>query len=193
MNYCSHCGEKVILKIPPEDNRPRYVCSSCDFIHYQNPKVVTGCIPVWDGRVLLCKRSIEPRNGYWTLPAGFMETGETSVEAAIRETLEEANARVEVQELYAVFNLPHVDQVYMMFRSSLLDLDFFPGDESELVELYREDQIPWEKIAFTTIRQTLKFFFDDQRSGEFRLHTGDITKLDGKYSFRSGPSEPVVN
>ncbi|MEE8320845.1 MAG: NUDIX hydrolase, partial [Gammaproteobacteria bacterium] len=92
MNYCSHCGEKVILKIPPEDNRPRYVCSSCDFIHYQNPKVVTGCIPVWDGRVLLCKRSIEPRNGYWTLPAGFMETGETSVEAAIRETLEEANA-----------------------------------------------------------------------------------------------------
>jgi len=191
MNYCSHCGEKVILKIPPEDNRPRFICTSCDFIHYQNPKVVTGCIPVWDGRVLLCKRSIEPRNGYWTLPAGFMETGETSVEAAIRETQEEANARVEVQDLYAVFNLPQVDQVYMIFRSRLLDLDFSPGDESELVELYREDQIPWESIAFTTIRQTLKFFFDDQRSGEFRLHTGDITRRDGKYGFKPGPSGAV--
>ena len=121
-----------------------------------------------------------------------MELGETTSEAAIRETLEEANARVEIQALYAVINLPHVDQIYMMFRSHLLDLDFSPGDESELVELYREDQIPWKNMAFTTIRQTLKFFFDDQVNGKFRLHTGDIIRLDGKFVFRPAPPDAEV-
>jgi ADP-ribose pyrophosphatase YjhB (NUDIX family) len=192
MNYCSHCGEKVTLAIPPEDDRSRYICTSCGTIHYQNPKVIAGCIPEWNGQILLCKRAIEPRYGYWTLPAGFMELGETTPEAAIRETLEEANARVEIQALYAVINLPHVDQVYMMFLSRLLDLDFSPGHESEVVELYREEDIPWDNIAFTTIRQTLKFFFDDQRSGQFPLHTGDITRLDGKYVFRPGPPDTEV-
>jgi ADP-ribose pyrophosphatase YjhB (NUDIX family) len=155
--------------------------------------VIAGCIPEWNGQVLLCKRSIEPRYGYWTLPAGFMELGETTPEAAIRETLEEANARVEIQALYAVINLPHVDQVYMMFRSHLLDLDFSPGHESDVVELYREEHIPWDNIAFTTIRQTLKFFFDDQRKGQFRLHTGDITRLDGKFAFRPAPPDAEVD
>ena len=189
MNFCSHCGEKVTLTIPPDDNRPRYVCVSCNTVHYQNPRVVAGCIPEWNGQVLLCKRAIEPRYGYWTLPAGFMELGETSPEAAIRETLEEANARVEIQGLYAVYNLPHVNQVYMMFRSRLLDLDYSPGDESERVELYGEDHIPWSNIAFTTIHQTLRFFFDDQHRGVFPLHTGDITRQNGKYAFRPGPCE----
>ena len=193
MNYCSHCGEKVTLAIPPEDDRPRYICTSCDTIHYQNPKVIAGCIPEWNGQILLCKRAIEPRYGYWTLPAGFMELGETTPEAAIRETLEEANARVEIQALYAVINLPHVDQVYIMFRSRLLDLDFFPGYESDVVELYREEDIPWDNIAFTTIRQTLKFFFDDQRREQFRLHTGDIARLDGKFVFRPASPDAEVN
>ncbi len=190
MRYCNQCGAKVTGKIPAGDNRLRYVCVSCEEIHYQNPKIVTGCIPEYEGKVLLCKRAIEPRYGYWTLPAGFMELEETSHEAALRETLEEANARVAVSELYAVFNLPHVSQVYMMYRSQLLDLDFSAGEESLEVKLFAENEIPWDDIAFTTIKYTLKFFFQDQRNKKFSLHTGDISKQsDGTYGFRSGPAQ----
>ncbi len=187
MNYCSHCGAEVILKIPQDDDRQRYVCISCETIHYQNPKVVTGCIPVWNDEVLLCKRAIEPRFGLWTLPAGFMELGETTVEAALRETLEEANARVNIQNLYVVIHLPHVNQVYMMFRSQLLDLDFAPGKESLEAELFHEQAIPWESLAFGAIRQTLDFFFRDRQNGEYPLHIGDILKNRDGYSFRFSP------
>ena len=173
---------------PQDDDRERFVCVSCQTIHYQNPKVVAGCLPEYEDRVLLCKRSIEPRAGFWTLPAGFMELDETSYEAAVRETIEEANARVEILNLYTVFNLPHVNQVYMMFRSRLLDLEFSPGSESLEVNLFSEEEIPWDDLAFTTIRQTLKFYFHDRRNGGvFHLHTGDILKQEGKYSFRPGP------
>ena len=189
MNFCSHCGEAVILKIPEDDNRQRYVCLSCEMIHYQNPKVVTGCLPVWEDKILLCKRAIEPRYGLWTLPAGFMELGETTVEAAARETMEEANARVNIQGLYVVINLPQVDQVFMMFRSQLLDLDFSPGEESLAVELYTKQDIPWDSLAFGTIRQTLDFFFEDQQTGDYPLHVGDIVKHGDNYSFRPGPAE----
>lgn len=189
MNFCSHCGETVILKIPEDDNRQRYVCLSCEMIHYQNPKVVTGCLPVWEDKILLCKRAIEPRYGLWTLPAGFMELGETTVEAAARETMEEANARVNIQGLYVVINLPQVDQVFMMFRSQLLDLDFSPGEESLAVELYTKQDIPWDSLAFGTIRQTLDFFFEDQQTGDYPLHVGDIVKHGDNYSFRPGPAE----
>ncbi len=190
MNYCNQCGAEVIGKIPAGDNRLRYVCVSCEEIHYQNPKIVAGCIPEYEGKVLLCKRAIEPRYGYWTLPAGFMELEETSHEAALRETLEEANARVVVSELYAVFNLPNVGQVYMMYRSQLLDLDFSAGEESLEVKLFAENEIPWDDIAFTTIKYTLKFFFQDQRNTEFSLHTGDISnQSDGTYGFRPGPEQ----
>jgi len=189
MKYCSQCGNELILRIPEMDNRERYVCSVCEEIHYQNPKIVTGCIPEWEGKILLCKRAIEPRNGFWTLPAGFMELGETTLEAAIRETLEEANARVEIQSLYAVFNLPHVDQVYMMFRSRLLDLDFSAGEETEQVKLCTEDEIPWSELAFTAISQTLKLYFSDRKRGYFPLRTGDITKRNGLYGFEAGPAK----
>ncbi|MCZ6525437.1 MAG: NUDIX hydrolase [Gammaproteobacteria bacterium] len=189
MNFCNHCGETVILKIPEDDNRQRYVCLSCEMIHYQNPKVVTGCLPVWEDKILLCKRAIEPRYGLWTLPAGFMELGETTVEAAARETMEEANARVNIQGLYVVINLPQVDQVFMMFRSQLLDLDFAPGVESLAVELYTKQDIPWDSLAFGTIRQTLDFFFEDQQTGDYPLHVGDIVKHGDNYSFRPGPAE----
>ena len=189
MNFCSHCGEAVILKIPEDDNRQRYVCLSCEMIHYQNPKVVTGCLPVWEDKILLCKRAIEPRYGLWTLPAGFMELGETTVEAAARETMEEANARVNIQGLYVVINLPQVDQVFMIFRSQLLDLDFSPGEESLAVELYTKQDIPWDSLAFGTIRQTLDFFFEDQQTGDYPLHVGDIVKHGDNYSFRPGPAE----
>lgn len=193
MKFCSQCGAEVTGKIPEGDNRLRYVCISCEEIHYQNPKIVAGCIPEYEGKVLLCKRAIEPRYGYWTLPAGFMELEETSLEAALRETLEEANARVSVSELYAVFNLPYVSQVYMMYRSQLLDLDFSAGEESLEVRLFAEDEIPWDDIAFATIKYTLKFFFQDQHKNNFCLHTGDIIKQnDGSYDFRSEPESGSV-
>ena len=189
MKFCSYCAAELIYDIPADDNRHRYICKQCDTVHYQNPKVVTGCLPIWQDKVLLCKRAIEPRYGYWTLPAGFMECGETTLEGAKRETLEEANARVEIESLFAVFNLPHVDQVYMMFKSRLLDLDFSPGSESLEVELYEEENIPWENLAFRTIKETLRLYFEDRKSGDYRQHTGDITLLDGVYGFRPGPSE----
>ncbi len=127
VKYCSTCGQSVGLRIPNGDNRERFVCDGCGTIHYQNPKVVTGCLPVYGDRVLLCRRAIQPRAGLWTLPAGFLENGETSSDGAIRETLEEACANVSIEGLYAVFNLPHISQIYMFFRASLLDLDFRPG------------------------------------------------------------------
>ena len=191
MNFCCYCGSSVTRVIPPDDDRLRYVCEACQTIHYQNPKVVAGCLPVYQDKILLCRRAINPRAGFWTLPAGFMELDETSLEAAVRETLEEANARVEVIELYAVFNLPHVNQVYMMFRSDLLDRQFSPGTESLDARLFSEDEIPWNELAFATIRQTLKFYFQDRVTGEFRLHTGDIVKDGERYLFRAGPSANI--
>lgn len=183
MKYCCYCSAELIYKIPEDDNRHRYICQQCDIVHYQNPKIVAGCLPVWEDKVLLCKRAIEPRSGYWTLPAGFMELGESSLEAGIRETQEEANASVEVEDLFAVFNLLHVDQVYIMYRSRLTDLDFSPGVESLEVKLFKEDEIPWDELAFTTISETLKVFFEDRKQGAFLLHTGDIMKKEGGYDF----------
>ena len=177
MNYCSHCGAAVQIKVPDGDNRPRYICRECESIHYQNPKIVVGCIPVWEDRILLCRRAIEPRSGLWTLPAGFMENGETTQEGAARETMEEANARVDVGRLYALFNLPHIDQVYMLFHSQLLDLDFSPGAESLEVNLFREEEIPWDEIAFPVVRETLKLFFTDAGNSGFPLRGGTIVRV----------------
>ena len=187
MNFCSMCGAAVIIQIPALDDRERYVCCSCDTIHYQNPKVIVGCIPVWGEHVLLCKRAIEPGSGYWTLPAGFMELGETLTEAARRETLEEAQARVEIQNLYVVINLPQVNQVYMMFRSRLQDLEYRAGSESTDVRLFTEEEIPWDNLAFSTIRYTLELYFQDRSRGQYPLHLGDILKEDNRFIFQSGP------
>jgi ADP-ribose pyrophosphatase YjhB (NUDIX family) len=179
MKYCSDCGAEVELRIPRGDDRPRYVCGACDTIHYQNPKIVVGCIPEWDDKILLCRRAIEPRYGLWTLPAGFMENGETAQLGAARETLEEANARVEIGELYALFNLPHINQVYLVFRGRLLDLEFGPGSESLEVDLLEEHDIPWERIAFPVINETLGLYFRDRANGRFELRSGDIVRLGG--------------
>jgi len=187
MNYCSVCGAQVIFQIPAHDDRERYVCRSCDTVHYQNPKLIVGCIPVWDDQILLCKRAIEPRSGYWTLPAGFMELGETLTEAARRETLEEAHARVDIQHLYVVINLPQVNQVYFMFRSRLRDLEYKAGTESKDVRLFMEAEIPWENLAFSTIRYTLEHYFQDRNRGQYPLHLGDITKEENRFIFRPGP------
>ncbi|MGB6054638.1 MAG: NUDIX hydrolase [Burkholderiaceae bacterium] len=185
MKFCSECAHPVALLIPPDDNRPRFVCNHCGTIHYQNPKMVIGSIPVWqqDGQVqvLLCRRAIEPRYGYWTLPAGFMENDETTGEAAARETLEEAGARIELHELFSLLNVPRVHQVHMFYRATLLDLDYAAGTESLEVQMFTEAQIPWDEIAFPTVSQTLKFFFADlerirRQGGGFRLHTEDIVR-----------------
>ena len=176
MKFCSQCGDTVISKIPDDDNRLRFVCKTCETVHYQNPKIVAGCLPIWENKVLLCRRAIEPQHGLWTLPAGFMENDETVQQAATRETMEEANARVELQELYSLLNLPHVSQVYMIFRSRLLDLDFKPGVESLETQLFNKDEIPWGEIAFKTIEHTLRFYFDDLDKNEFQFHLGDIIR-----------------
>lgn len=185
MKFCSECAHPVSILIPPDDNRLRHVCEQCGTIHYQNPKMVIGSIPVWEqqGRtqVLLCKRAIEPRYGYWTLPAGFMENEETTSDAARRETMEEAGARIELHELFSLLNVPHVHQVHMFYRATLLDLDYLAGTESLEVRLFDESEIPWADIAFPTVHHTLKFFFSDlervrREGGQFGLHTRDIFK-----------------
>jgi len=175
MNFCSHCGAPVRVEVPSGDNRPRHVCSNCGAIHYHNPKMVVGCIPEWEDRILLCRRAIEPKHGLWTLPAGFMENGETTAEGAARETLEEAGARVDNLDLYTMISLPDINQVYLVFRARLLHLDFQPGEESLEACLFQEHEIPWGDLAFRTIHRTLQQYFADRRSGAgYRLHVGAI-------------------
>jgi ADP-ribose pyrophosphatase YjhB (NUDIX family) len=180
MKFCSQCGNQVEVSIPEGDNRPRHVCPTCGTIHYQNPKVVVGSIPVWEDRVLLCRRAIEPRYGFWTVPAGFMENGETSQQGAARETLEEACARVDIEGLYTLFNLPHINQIYLLYRSRLLNLEFAAGEESLEVALFQEHEIPWEEIAFPVIRESLRLYFSDRPQGEFPLRGGTIERLPGE-------------
>ncbi len=177
MIFCSECGSAVALRVPDGDHLPRHVCPNCGAIHYQNPKMVVGCIPEWEDKVLLCRRAIEPRYGLWTLPAGFMENGETTQEGAARETWEEAGAHIEIGKLYTLYNLPHVNQVYLLFRARLLDLDFRPGIESLETRLFSEAEIPWEEMAFRTVRATLEQYFSDRRAGSFDFHFGDIRPL----------------
>ncbi|CCD28896.1 NUDIX hydrolase [Candidatus Glomeribacter gigasporarum BEG34] len=174
MKFCSACGHAVILRIPAGDQRARFVCTHCHAIHYQNPRNVVGALPVWGDQVLLCRRAIEPRYGFWTLPAGFMELGETTAQAARRETLEEAGARVELLPLFSLLNVVRAHQVHLFYRARLIDLDVRAGDESLEVRLFKEAQIPWEQIAFRTVDQTLRFFFADRQDGRFGLHTADI-------------------
>jgi len=174
MKYCNQCGNPVSLRTPEGDNRPRYVCSSCKKIHYQNPKIVAGCLPFFDDKVLLCKRAISPRAGYWTLPAGYLENGETTSQGALRETIEEANANTELKGLYTLFSLPHISQIYMFYRARLTDLDFFPGTESIETRLFSEREIPWGELAFPVINETLKHYFHDLPLNKFPIRSLDI-------------------
>lgn len=162
MKFCSACGASVDYKMPEGDTRERAVCGTCGTIHYQNPKIIAGTLPIWGDQVLLCKRAIEPRKGYWTLPAGFMENRETAEIGAARETMEEANASVENASLYTVFSLPHISQVYMFFKADLIGPTFSSGSESLDVALFSEKDIPWDELAFPVINQTLKHYFADR-------------------------------
>jgi ADP-ribose pyrophosphatase YjhB (NUDIX family) len=173
--FCQQCGSpKVELRVPHDDDRERHVCAECGHIHYLNPKIVVGTIPVWGEQILLCKRAIEPRYGKWTLPAGFMEEGETIEEGAARETLEEAKARVDIEQLYVTLSLPQISQVYMLFRARLVDLDFGAGPESLEVRLFSEHEIPWDELAFRTIGEALKHYYADRKTGVFPAHLGKL-------------------
>ena len=177
MKFCSVCGSNVTLTIPSGDNRERFVCTdpSCATIHYQNPRVVAGCLPIWEDQVLLCLREIEPRAGFWTLPAGFHENRETVAVGAERETQEEANADVENLALYTVFSLPHISQIYMFFKANLSNLDFSAGHETLDVRLFKENEIPWDQLAFPVITRTLEAYFSDRKANSYPVRYEEIS------------------
>lgn len=179
IQHCRECGAPVSYRLPDDgDTKPRAVCTACSTVHYENPLNVVGTVPVWGAtgeQVLLCKRNIEPRKGKWTLPAGFMELGETTAEGAARETDEEAGAQIELGDLFTLMNVPRVGQVHLYYRARLLSDQFHPGFETMEARLFTEDQIPWEEIAFRTVRETLVCYFADRRLGRFGFHTLDIT------------------
>jgi ADP-ribose pyrophosphatase YjhB (NUDIX family) len=172
--HCRRCGGTVTYRVPADDNRERAVCTVCADIHYENPLNVVGTVPVWGEQVLLCRRAIEPRYGYWTLPAGFMELGETTEAGALRETDEEAGARIELEGLFTVLNVVRVGQVHFFYRARLHDTEFSPGPESLEARLFHEHEIPWNDLAFRTVRETLERYFYDRRRGSFGIHCADV-------------------
>jgi ADP-ribose pyrophosphatase YjhB (NUDIX family) len=174
IKHCRACGTAVDYKVPADDNRERAVCVGCGEIHYENPLNVVGTVPVWGDQVLLCRRNIEPRYGLWTLPAGFMELGESTEAGALRETDEEAGAKIELQGLFTVLNVVRVGQLHLFYRARMLEPTLNPGPETIEARLFREHEVPWDEIAFRTVRQTLVHFFDDRRQGQFGLHCADI-------------------
>jgi len=174
MKFCSNCGAAVVKRVPPGDTLARWVCDACGEIHYQNPKVVAGTVPEHEGRLLLCRRAIEPRYGYWTLPAGFMENGETVMQAALRETLEEAGAYVDVGAPFSMISVPYVNQVHVFYLARLRSLEFKPGEETLEVAMFAEAEIPWSQIAFRTVGLTLKRWFEDRGRGAFGFHAEDL-------------------
>jgi ADP-ribose pyrophosphatase YjhB (NUDIX family) len=174
IKFCKVCGGEAPYGVPPDDNRERAICQVCGTIHYENPLNIVGTVPIWDDKVLLCRRNIEPRHGFWTLPAGFMELGETTAEGAERETVEEAGARIELLGLYTVINVVRVGQIHLFYRARLRDTDFAPGPETIEAQLFGEDEIPWEELAFRTVRETLARYFADRRRGQFDVYCADI-------------------
>ncbi len=172
--HCRVCGAQVRYSVPAGDNRERAICSACGEIHYENPINVVGTVPVWGDQVLLCRRNIEPRFGLWTLPAGFLELGESAADGALRETIEEAGANVEMQGLFSLLNVVRVGQLHLFYRARMLDTSLNPGPESIEARLFREDEVPWDQLAFRTVRQTLELFFDDRKRGTFGVHCADI-------------------
>ncbi len=173
--HCPTCGGPISYRVPPDDNRERAVCTVCASIHYQNPLVVVGTVPTWQDQVLLCKRAIEPRHGYWTLPAGFMELDESTSDGAARETAEEAGASIDMGPLLTVLNVVRVGQVHLFYRATLRNIQFAPGVESLEVKLFTEAEIPWQDLAFRTVSRTLQHYFEDRKRGVFELHHGDIS------------------
>jgi ADP-ribose pyrophosphatase YjhB (NUDIX family) len=174
IKHCRACGTAVDYRVPADDNRERAICVGCGEIHYENPLNVVGTVPVWGDQVLLCRRNIEPRYGLWTLPAGFLELGESTEAGALRETDEEAGAKIELQGLFTVLNVVRVGQVHLFYRARMLEPTLAPGPETIEARLFREHEVPWDEIAFRTVRQTLVHFFEDRQQGLFGVHCADI-------------------
>ena len=175
IKHCKNCGTAVVYRVPDDgDTKERAVCPACSTIHYENPLNVVGTIPILGDKVLLCKRNIEPRWGKWTLPAGFMELGETAAQGAARETDEEAGAQFEMLGLFTVMNVVRVGQVHLFYRARLLSTEFNPGHETIEARLFTEAEIPWDEIAFKTVKETLEHYFEDRRKGSYGVHTSDI-------------------
>lgn len=173
--FCRNCGHAMERRIPPMEDRERAACPACGFIDYVNPINVVGTVPVWqDRQILLCLRNIEPRKGYWTLPAGFLEAGETSADGALRETCEESGAHIEIGHLFSVLDVPYAQQVHLYWLAELTDLDFDPGPETIEVQMFDFADIPWDDLAFLTVRRTLELFLDDRGDGAFSTHYGQI-------------------
>jgi ADP-ribose pyrophosphatase YjhB (NUDIX family) len=176
IKHCKNCGTAVVYRLPDDgDTKNRAVCPACNTVHYENPLNVVGTVPVWGDQVLLCKRNIEPRKGKWTLPAGFMELDETTSEGAARETIEEAGAQFEMQSLFSVLSVPKVGQVHLFYRAKLTSDQFDPGYETQEAKLFTEAEIPWDEIAFRTVKVTLERFFTDRTLGTFGVHELNIT------------------
>ena len=174
IKHCRACGTAVAYRVPADDNRERAICPACGTVHYENPLNVVGTVPVWGDQVLLCKRAIEPRYGLWTLPAGFLELGETTAAGALRETDEEAGAKIKLGPLFSLLNVVRVGQLHLFYLATMQDATLAPGSETLEARLFREDEVPWDEIAFRTVRETLRCFFDDRRRGQFGLHCVDI-------------------
>ena len=175
IKFCRNCGTAVVHRVPDDgDTRVRAVCPHCGTIHYENPLNVVGTVPHLGDKVLLCKRNIEPRWGKWTLPAGFMELDETTAQGATRETDEEAGAQVELQGLFSILNVARVGQVHLFYRAQLLSDQFNPGHETIEARLFTEAEIPWDEIAFKTVKETLERYFEDRRKGHYAVHQIDI-------------------
>ena len=174
MKFCCHCGHKVSYRIPDGDDRERFVCDNCHAIHYLNPKVVVGAIPVWNDKILLCRRAIQPRKGFWTIPAGFMENGETTAEGAARESWEEACARLDNLQLYRLFDLPNINQVYIFYRAELQDGEFGVGSESLEAALFDEADIPWQELAFPVVVDVLQEFIVDRKAASYQVRVSGV-------------------
>jgi ADP-ribose pyrophosphatase YjhB (NUDIX family) len=176
LNYCPNCSAKVSLKIPEGDNRERYVCDSCNTIHYSNPNVVVGTLPAFEDKILLCKRAIEPRVGLWTVPAGFLENGESLLQGAWRETKEETQAEVDMKEILTIFNIPQINQIYVIYRADIEDNSFGPTSESLDVQLFSYDEVPWEELAFPFVPKTINHYYECLKTKKFNLLTEDIIR-----------------
>lgn len=175
MNYCSHCGSQDLeLKIPEGDNRPRYVCPDCGTIHYSNPKMVVGCLPFFEDRILLCKRAIEPRIGFWNLPAGYLENGESVEEGARRETLEEAGIDVEIIRVHCLYSIPRINQVYCFFLARMYSPEWRIGEETLEADLFRPEEIPYEDIAFPSSVYAIRRYLEDKENAVFYTHVGGM-------------------
>lgn len=170
IQHCPACGSHVQYRIPPDDNRERAVCPACSRIHYENPLNVVGTLPTWNDQVLLCLRNIEPRRGFWTLPAGFMELGESTAQGAGRETLEESGARIRLGEIYTIIDVPQIEQVHVFYLAEVLGPELDPGPESLEARFYDEADIPWDDLAFRTVATTLQRYFEDRKRGTFGPH-----------------------